>query len=89
MIADYNVSMERPSAFLYMGGIGWPIFLHITIYIEHIIQSVRIASMFGCILLEMWAFSSVKGVLGLYPQIYSNNKVYILSLKDPASFLIL
>ena len=65
MIADYNISVERPSAFFYMGGIGWPIFLHITIYIEHMIQSVCIASMFGCILLEMWALTSVKGVLFL------------------------
>ena len=64
--------------------------LHITIYVEHIDTINFIASMFGCSLLEIWALTSVKGegclffIIALTAQPY----VYILNLKDPASFLI-
>ena len=53
-IGDLNSSI-----FLNMGGTKYPLFLHITIYIEHMINLV--ALMFGCSLLEMWALTSVKG----------------------------
>ena len=50
-----------------MGGIRWPIVTHITIYIEHMIQSILIASMCGCSLLRMWAVTPVKdGVFYLF-----------------------
>ena len=33
-----NYPKPSKTYFLYVGGIRWPLFLHITIYIEHMIQ---------------------------------------------------
>ena len=55
--SNKNLKLELGNCFFC--GFRWSIFLHITIYIEHIIQSFLISSMFGCSLLEMWALTSL------------------------------